>query len=285
MCLMLGAYLFSTDSVKNRLWANALLAVGLFTKFVPILMYPWILRKADGVPWWKQHGVLIVLAILQIFYAFVNLPGAIWAVQYHSQRTIDAFGVYGVVAIALGKFRISPEQVKMLNATASVIGPVSNIFKVLSTLLILAAFGYATACYRKNVSKGHAQAGLQYGWMVGAFCVLSFMLLGKLGQPNYSVWLLACVAIMSFRSTITLRDQIILAVATIAFCGFAGLQGREAIFVQTGEKEPTILMIYGAFKCAFAIPIFLLALREIKQPMGTAVGTILSNDSQSAIAT
>ena len=264
MCLMLGAYLLSSRRTNGQKWSNALLAVGAFVKFVPILMYPWVNPREPGKAWWRQHIALIALTIAQIAYAMISLSGAMAAVQYHTQRTIDAFGIYGAVALALGKLGVSPEKVEYLSGTASVSGPFSTMLKTLSMAVVLALFGFCWFVYQGARKHRDPEKTREFGWLVGVVAVLAFTFFGKLGQPNYCMWVIACAGILAYRPSISTRDLAIVLSSTCLFCLLSPIQAKEGVVIQFGG-DSTRLLAEGFVRFAVGMPIVWVAIRQMKQ--------------------
>lgn len=267
MCLILLAFVLRNESAKSKVASTLLLVVGLFTKLVPGLIYPWVTQGKANDPWWKRHGILIAFVAFHVVYGLINLKGTMWAIQYHVQRPIDAYGIYGVITMLLGRLGISPEKVITLNLTEEMAGPVSAIFQKLSTLVFLALVIFTFIRYRRT------EKTLEDRWIAGILTVVAFTLFGKLGQANYCFWVVASAVVLGLFPSTTSKQLWTLGLCSVGFCVFATMQGKTSPHL-LDPVVPLSVILFGLLKFLLGLPIIQICARKLRAPAAEMALTI-----------
>ena len=261
--IIILAFICRDASQRGRLTSNLLLVFGFLTKVVPGFIYPWVNPKHPGTSWIKTHALFIGALALQVGYALFNVNGMMWAIQYHSQRSIDAFGIWGVLALILNRLHITNETVITQSETASVTGPLSAVMRNGSTVVLLVALCAGIVFAFRHRQRDESSTDNKVGWLVGLMAVLVFALFGKLGQPNYCYWIAGVATVLSLSKHATARDLAILGTSSILFCFFAARQGAAPQLLYLADV-PMTSIAFGALKFAFGIPILVLCLKHLQ---------------------
>ena len=263
-CVLLIPLEMTKPTDRKMHFTNLLLVLGGFAKLVPgfIYLFTSSIPRTEG--WFRRHLVLIIAAVVQGIYALLNIHGTMWAIRYHTSRTIDAFGLYGSLAIFVGKTGLTHDHVTFLNATQSVVGEVSNLFRKLSTLLVLAVFVICGLKFRKYLQQADTSASYRLAWLLGALTVIAFTIFGKLGQPNYCFWIVACAAIISLDPKIAMKDLLILAVGSLAFCILSTAQVTYGNLLNE-PSVPNSIILVGVVKFLAGLAVMAVGWKKVQE--------------------
>lgn len=255
MCLIVLAL----QPINKVNLSRAFLALGAFTKVVPGFIYFWLpFPRKDAL---KSHAVFIALLAAHVLFALIALPGTLFAIQYHSKRPIDAYSIYGTIAMTLDKLHLSSEKIQLLFGTESMVGPVSKILTTVSTVITLGIFIWLFQKYRKINITGDENR-LAYGWLFGIATIMAYTTFGKLGQVNYCFWLSACVSVLAIVKPLPNRDLVLISTLSLILVCASVLDGRYQIDMLAGIISWKIILV-GYAKFVLQVILLAFAMKQI----------------------
>jgi len=217
----------------QRMRGSVTLVASAFVKVMPVLAVPalfGILQRKDR---WKFVGWVAGFVVANLWFVFRGWEGFLNAFRYHSVRTIDAYSAWGALDLVLQKTGASSDLCEWKFGTATITGPLAEILTKISTPIVLAVVGVLYFQALRSKSRTEEERSV---WLV-ASTTMAFVLFGKLGQPNYAIWVIGCGAVAIVAFPTSLRREAILWVLVAGYAVLSTLIQRQ--FVEIINRTPT----------------------------------------------
>ena len=252
----------------QRMRGSVPLLASAFVKVMPVLALPAMFKILSRKERWKFLGWVAALAGVNVWFLATGWEGFLNAFRYHSTRTIDAYSLWGALDMVLQKVGLSGGECAWKFGTVTVIGPTAEVLTKVATLTLLSAVG---ALYW-NASQVRSRSNDEKAvWLVIATTV-AFVLFGKLGQPNYAIWVAACGAVAMVAFPTSLRKEALMWVLLIGYAVLTTLIQRR--FVGIAERTPGWAELMLAFgRSSLLVGFFVGMVSLWRQPALRAVVT------------
>jgi uncharacterized membrane protein len=183
---------------RDRLGAGAL-GAAVAVKLYPVVLVPLAVALA-----WRRHGrhrAMIVLGVcalaaLVVFLPFLALsPGGVaWSVRRQLDRPLQIESLGAAVLLALHHVAAMPLGWASSHGSQNLTGTVATVAAAVTTVLQLAALGYVWWRFAARSTPSLAAFG------ESCFAaLLVFVALGKVLSPQFLVWLLPAVGLLTGR--------------------------------------------------------------------------------------
>jgi hypothetical protein len=217
---------------SNRLSGSVALLGAALVKVMPILAAPAVFRFLDRRDRWKFLGWAIVLVGINAWFVATGWQGFLGAFRYHSTRTIDAYSLWGAADMLLQKMGLSKGACEWKFATATITGTVAESLTKVATLTLL---GVVAGLYVRAYRNRFRLEQEKVVWLV-VVTTVAFVLFGKLGQPNYAIWVTACCTVAMVAFPTSLRREAMMWLLLLGYAVLSTLITRK--FIGLAERTP-----------------------------------------------
>ena len=194
MCTLI-ALLFAVRKHWN--WAFAFLALGVMSKFYPVvLLIPLLLAQqmASRERWyswrrWSPSGIFIVVAaVLSGLSLYLNVEGTVGQLSYFGNRPVQVESLLSSFLWIGGHLGFPIERFQKTYGSLNVFSPLSSVVSVLGTLMLLGGLLYTYWLQWRG------KIGLPLSYLLTLLIVIAT---GKVFSPQYMIWVAPLVAYVS----------------------------------------------------------------------------------------